>query len=190
MKLLIDSADYRAIARLAEDFGTIIDGVTINPTLLKAQQEPALTIVHEILKTLPYAEVHLQVTEQEPEKIYRQAHDIAALAENMLVKIPCHTPYLPVISRLIDDNIPVNATLVFNVPQAAALAKLGAHYISLFVVLDDAGRKGISVAAQVQEMLDLYGFESELLVASVRSQEHIAGGCGGRRRNHYCSADL
>lgn len=172
MKIFLDTADYKKIAQYAQT--GLIDGVTINPTLLKVQNEPPIKIVREIIKVLPDAEISLQVTEQEPTKIYEQAKSIANLAENMLVKIPCHQPYFPVIEKLIQEDIPVNATLVFNLAQALALAKLGVSYISVFVGrLDDDKRDGLAIAQQVQDMLDHYGFESELLVASVRSKDHV-----------------
>lgn len=174
MKIFLDTANYAQIASYAST--GLIDGVTINPTLLKVQNEPPVKIVREIIKVLPDAEISLQVTEQEPEKIYQQAKAIANLAENMLVKIPCHQPYFPIIERLIQENIPVNATLVFNLAQALTLAKLGVNYISIFVGrLYDDKRDGLLVAQHVQEMLDTYDFDSELLVASVRNKEHVTG---------------
>ena len=174
MKLFLDTADYKKIVQYAS-MG-LIDGVTINPTLLQAQNEAPMKIVHEIIRDLPDAEINLQVTEQEPAQVYRQAHDIIRLSENMVVKIPCHASYLPVIAQLHEDGIPVNATLVFSLSQALEMAKLGVAYISIFVGrLDDNGIDGLEVAATVQEMLDRYGFESELLIASVRSKAHTEG---------------
>lgn len=172
MKIFLDTADYKKIAQYA-DTG-LIDGVTINPTLLKVQNEPPVKIVHEILRMLPNAEVNLQVTEQEPKKVYLQAQQIAQLAENMIVKIPCHNSYIPVIDKLLQNGIPVNSTLVFNLAQALTMAKLGVNYISVFVGrLDDDKQNGLEIAQRVQEMLDNYDFDSELLVASVRTQEHV-----------------
>jgi transaldolase len=174
MKIFLDTADYKKIAECAQT--GLIDGVTINPTLLKVQNEPPVKIVREILRVLPDAEINLQVTEQEPRKVYEQARDIARLADNMLVKIPCHAQYLPVIAQLIQDEIPVNITLVFSLSQALEMAKLGVSYISVFVGrLYDSGIDGLEVAAAVQQMLDLYSFESELLVASVRTKEQVEG---------------
>ncbi len=174
MKIFLDTADYKKIAECAQT--GLVDGVTINPSLLKVQNEPPLKIVREILRVLPEAEINLQVTEQEPHKVYEQAKHIAHLAENMLVKVPCHKMYLPVIAQLIQEDIPVNVTLVFSLSQALEMAKLGVNYISVFIGrLYDNGVDGLEVAAAVQEMLDTYGFESELLVASVRTKEQVEG---------------
>lgn len=174
MKILLDTADYRKIAECAQV--DIIDGVTINPTLLKVQHELPLQIVREILRVLPDAEINLQVTEQEPHRVYEQAQHIAHLADNMVVKVPCHKLYLPVIAQLTGQGIPVNATLVFSLSQALELAKLGVRYISIFVGrLYDNGIDGLEVAATVQEMLDRYDYEAELLVASVRTKEQAEG---------------
>jgi transaldolase len=84
--------------------------------------------------------------------------------------------YLPIIARLIQEDIPVNATLVFTLNQALELAKLGVNYISVFVGrLYDNNVDGLSVAESIQNMLDTYDFDSELLVASVRNAEHVEG---------------
>ncbi len=174
MKLFLDTADYKKIAECSVT--GLIDGVTINPSLLKVQNEPPLKIVQEIIKVLPEAEISLQVTEQDPHKVYEQAKHIVNVADNMLVKIPCHKLYMPVIAQLIQEGIPVNATLVFTLNQAFELAKLGVHYISLFVGrLYDNGVDGLKVATTIQQMLDTYDYDSELLIASVRNPEHIEG---------------
>lgn len=172
MKLFIDSADHKKIAELAQY--NVIDGVTINPTLLKVQQESPIKIVQELVTILPDAEINLQVTDPEPSKVYDQACQIAQLAENMVVKIPCNKQYMPVIAKLIGDGIPVNATLVFSASQALQLAKMGVNYISLFVGrLYDVGVDGFEIAAAIQQMLDTYDYDSELLVASVRKKEDV-----------------
>ncbi len=174
MKLFLDSADYKKIAPYAH-MG-MIDGVTINPSLLKVHAEPPVQIVREMIKQLPEGEICLQVTEMEPEKMYAQAHKIAAIADNMVVKIPCAQRYMSVISRLVQDQVPVNVTLVFTLTQALQIAKLGVNYISLFVGrLEDNNVPGLEVAESVQDMLNAYDFDSELLVASVRSLDHVIG---------------
>ncbi len=174
MKIFLDTADYKKIAECAQT--GLIDGVTINPTLLKVQNESPLKIVREILRVLPEAEINLQVTQTEPHKVYEQARDIARLADNMVVKVPCTQEYLPVIAQLVHDEIPVNITLVFSLSQALEMAKLGVTYISVFIGrLYDSGVDGLEVATAVQEMLDLYSFDSELLVASVRTKEQVEG---------------
>lgn len=172
MKIFLDTADYKKVATCAQT--GLVDGVTINPTTLKAQHESPSKIVSEMLKILPEGEINLQVTQEDPHKVYEQAQEIAAFSENMLVKIPCHEKYLPVINQLLQDGIRVNVTLVFSVSQALLMAKLGVDYISVFVGrLFDNNVNGIEVAGAVQDMLDTYGFESELLVASVRSKEQV-----------------
>ncbi len=174
MKIFLDSADYKKIAECAQT--GLIDGVTINPSLLKTQQESPLKIVREIVRVVPEAEINLQVTECEPHKVYEQARAIAHLTDTMVVKIPCCAQYLPVIAQLIQEDIPVNVTLVFNLNQALEVAKLGVNYISVFVGrLYDNGIDGLEIASSVQEMLDTYSYESELLVASIRTKEQVEG---------------
>ncbi len=172
MKLFLDTAHIPSIETWVNRM--IIDGVTTNPTLLSKEQGEPKMVVQEICALLPHGVVSLEVTEQEPEKVYQQALALAAIAKNVVVKIPCHVRYYEVIARLVAQHIPLNITLVFSVVQSLMMCKLGVRYISPFVGrLDDSGESGIEVVREICAMIDTYAFATEVIVASVRSDEHF-----------------
>jgi transaldolase len=172
MKLFLDTANVVDLRRWAVT--GLIDGVTTNPTHLSEAGGKPLTVVKEICEILPEGEISVEVTEQDPQKLYEQAHQIANIAENVIVKVPCALQYYEVICKLVGDGIPLNITLVFSAAQALLMAKLGVTYISPFIGrLDDSGVDGLEVFATIREALDEYDFESELLAASIRSVDHF-----------------
>lgn len=172
MKLFLDTAHVAAIRHWAAT--GLIDGVTTNPTHVSKEGGSPLALIKQLCAIVPDGEVSVEVTETEPQKVYEQARQIAAIADNVVVKIPCAPEYYEVIRKLVEEEIPLNITLVFSVAQALMMAKLGVVYISVFVGrLEDNGVDGLEIVAAIREMLDEYDFESELLVASVRSVEHF-----------------
>ncbi len=168
MKIFLDTAQVDIIRQYMST--GLIDGVTTNPSLLsKVGGDPRL-VVQQIIQLLPEGDVSVEVTTKEPQEVYNQARAIAALAPNVLVKIPCHQRYYPMIHKLAQEGIRINITLLFNLSQALMMCKLGVEYISLIVGrLDDVNNDGIAVAADVRAMLDQYGFQTQLLLASIRS---------------------
>lgn len=167
MKIFLDTADVAAIKQWAPT--GIIDGITTNPShLSKAGGDPKKTI-QEIFAILPQGEISVEVTEEEPNKVYEQAKKIAALHKQVLVKIPCHINYYPVIKKLVDEKVRINVTLVFTVIQALMMSKLGVTYISPFVGRwDDIDVDGIAMLQEMCELRDNYGFETQVLAASIR----------------------
>lgn len=172
MKIFLDTAHVPSIAIWAGKM--VIDGVTTNPTLLSKEQGDPKSILQKICALLPDGVVSVEVTEQEPKKVYQQAIELAAFAENVVVKIPCHVRYYEVIAMLVEKNIPLNITLVFSVLQGLMMCKLGVDYISPFMGrLDDSGESGIEVVREMCDMIHTYDFATEVIVASVRSREHF-----------------
>lgn len=172
MNLFLDTANIAAIRKVA--LTGLIDGVTTNPTHLSKEGGSPLAVIKQLCALLPDGEISVEVTETEPQKVFEQAREIAAIAENVVVKIPCAPEYYEIISKLVNEGVPLNITLVFSVSQALMLAKLGVVYISVFVGrLDDSGVDGLEVLATIREMLDEYDFDSMLLAASIRSVEHF-----------------
>lgn len=172
MKIFLDTADSAAIAAWGPT--GLIDGVTTNPSHMSAAGGDPKERVLEICAQLPDGEISVEVTEQDAERVYRQAKELAALAENIVVKIPCHVDYYPVIARLVDEGIRVNVTLVFTLIQGLFMCKLGAAYISPFVGrLDDIDVEGSDVLFQLREAIDDYGFDTQILAASLRSVRHL-----------------
>lgn len=174
MKIFLDTANIPAIKKVIAT--GLIDGVTTNPTHLSKESGDIKKHILEICALLPEGEISVEVTEHEPEAVYIQAKKIAALTENVVVKIPCHAAYYQVINRLVNEEVPLNITLVFSLTQALMMAKLGVQMISPFMgrldALDGQGA-GIQLVEQIRDMLDMNGFETELLAASIRSVEHF-----------------
>ena len=172
MKIFLDTANTELIKKWAQT--GLIDGVTTNPTHLSKENKNPTEQVLAICAMLPSGVISVEVVETEPEKVYTQAHAIAALAKNIAVKIPCHAHYYATIKRLVDEGITLNITLVFSLAQGLMMAKLGVHYISPFIGrLDDSNGDGIELVQQLRQMLDWYCFDTQLLAASIRDVAHF-----------------
>jgi len=172
MKIFLDTANIESIQKWAQT--GLIDGVTTNPTHLSKEGKNPTAQVLAICDLLPSGIISVEVTETEPENVYLQARKIAALADNIAVKIPCHAHYYSVIKKLIGEGITLNITLVFSLAQGLMMAKLGAQYISPFIGrLDDVNADGIELVQHLRHMIDWYDFETELLAASIRDVAHF-----------------
>lgn len=172
MKFFLDTAHYTALVK-AKETG-LLDGVTTNPTHLSKEGGNLVELIKKIAQLLAPCDVSVEVTEKDPHEVYAQAHAIAGLASNIVVKIPCHPVYLPVITKLVHEGVPLNITLIFSAVQGLCMAKLNVKYISPFVGrLDDVDSDGISVIQDLRQILDLYSFETQILAASLRSVRHI-----------------
>lgn len=172
MKIFLDTADSSAIKKWAQT--GLIDGVTTNPShLAKAGADPKARVL-EICNLLPDGDVSVEVTEIEPENVYKQAKLIAGLAKNVVVKVPCHEKYYEVIKKLSAEKVPLNITLVFTVLQGLMMAKLGVKYVSPFVGRwDDIDVEGLSVLHEMKQMMYRYEFKTQVLAASLRSVRHF-----------------
>lgn len=172
MRIFLDTANYQEIKNWAAT--GLIDGVTTNPTHLSKEQENPTALVRSLCSLLPQGKISVEVTETEPEKVYKQAKVIAALADNILVKIPCHLQYYPIIKRLVHDNIHLNITLVFSLMQGLCMCKHGVYCISPFVGrLDDIDADGVELVAELRNMIDQYNFSTQLLAASLRTVSQL-----------------
>lgn len=174
MKLFLDTSDIDVLREYIKT--GVIDGVTTNPSnLSKAGNQPR-TRIEEITTLFKHGDVSVEVTEQDPAAMYKQALEIAALAPNVVVKIPCHADYYPVIHRLAQEGINMNITLVFTVAQALMMCKLGVRYISPFVGRwDEIDVDGIALLHELRAMVDNYGFSTMILAASLRHVRHLNG---------------
>src|SRR5215813_10306835 len=171
MKLFIDSGNIADIQKLA-DIG-IIDGVTTNPSLLV--KEPGdfrenLKKICEIVK----GPVSGEVTATDFAGMMREGHDIAALHQHIVVKVPLTRDGIRACKALSGEGIRVNVTLCFSPAQALLAAKAGATYISPFVGrLDDIATNGMDLIREIVEIYDNYEFATEILVASCRHPIHV-----------------
>jgi len=171
MKFFIDTGNTDEI-RAAQKMG-ILDGVTTNPSLLSKESKPYKELLKEICSIVD-GPVSAEVTAVDTEGMLKQAYELAKIADNITVKVPIIREGVAVIKKLSSDGIMVNVTLCFSPTQALIAAKAGATFISPFVGrLDDISSIGMDLIEQIVTIYDNYGFETEVLVASVRTPTHV-----------------
>lgn len=171
MKLFIDTANVAEIAEAAS-WG-ILDGVTTNPSLVAKEGRAYRDLVAEICRIVP-GPVSAEVLATEADAMEREGRELAAIAENVVVKLPITKDGLRVCSRFAEEGIPTNLTLCFSPAQALLVAKAGATYVSPFVGrLDDIGHDGMQLVREMVQMYDAYEFATQVLVASVRHPQHV-----------------
>ena len=172
MKFFIDTANLDEI-REAADMG-VLDGVTTNPSLmLKAGVRDFDAHIQEICAITP-GDVSAEITAIDYETMLSQGRHIATLADNVVVKVPLTLDGIKAIKTFADEGIRTNCTLCFSLPQALIAAKAGAAYISPFVGrLDDISADGMELVRQIVNAYALYGYETEVLAASIRHPMHV-----------------
>jgi len=173
MEFFLDTADIQEIEK-GLDWG-MVDGITTNPSLIAVQKRPYLATVQEIAELVgPERPVSGEVLATDYEGMLSEARRLAGLAPNVVVKVPLGPPGLQAARTLRAEGIRTNVTLCFSANQALLAAKAGAAYISPFVGrLDDAGHDGMALIEEVVTIYANYGFETKVLVASVRSATHM-----------------
>lgn len=171
MKFFLDTANVEEIKKGLE-MG-LVDGVTTNPTLLaKEKRDPNLTI-KEIL-SLVRGPVNLEVLAAEAKGMVAEARQLAGLGEQVVVKIPMTEEGMKAVRTLHAEGIRTNVTLIFQAVQALIAAKAGADYVSPFVGrLDDISTVGMEIVGDIATIYSNYGFETEIIVASVRNPLHV-----------------
>ena len=172
MKFFIDSADTKAIAELAAT--GMVDGVTTNPSLVAKSGRDFKDLIAEIC-SLTQGPVSAEVTALDAATMLSEADELLAIADNVCIKVPLTWDGLKATRSLADNGHKVNVTLCFSANQALLAAKAGAAYISPFVGrLDDIAADGMGLIADIRQIYDNYpDLETEILVASVRSPEHM-----------------
>ena len=171
MKFFIDTASVEEI-RAANAMG-VLDGVTTNPSLVSKEGRAFEEILAEIVEIVD-GPVSAEVTGTDYETILKEARHLAAFHKNIVVKIPIIAEGLKAIKTCTDEGIKVNTTLCFSANQALLAAKAGATYISPFLGrLDDVGATGMDVIHEIRTIYDNYGFDTEILAASIRSPLHV-----------------
>ena len=171
MLFFLDTADIQEIETGLE-WG-MVDGVTTNPSLIAKQGKPYLPTVREVAQLVP-GPVSGEVLATDYEGMLDQGRRLAALADNVVVKLPLGPPGLRAVRTLAAEGIKSNVTLCFSAAQALLAGKAGAAYISPFIGrLDDVGQDGMQLIQEVVEIYDHYDFETRVLVASVRHPMHV-----------------
>lgn len=171
MKIFLDTADIDEIRTLNET--GMVDGVTTNPSLIAKAGRNILDTTAEIC-ALVDGPVSAEVTATDFETMLKEGEKLAAIAENVTVKVPLTVDGLRVCRHLSDKGTMVNVTLCFSAAQALMAAKAGATFISPFVGrLDDIGADGMNLISDIITLYDQYHFDTEVLVASVRGPQHV-----------------
>ena len=172
MKLFVDTGDLDEVKKAAE-WG-VIDGVTTNPTLIAKTGKPFKEVVLKICELMPEGAISAEVVATDYDTMLKEALEISSWSPQIVVKVPLIENGVKLVSTLTDKGIRTNVTLVFSVSQALMAAKAGATYISNFVGrVDDNGADGLGAVRDTVEMVNTYGFDSEVLVASVRHPLHV-----------------
>lgn len=171
MKFFVDTAEIDAIAEL-NDLG-MVDGVTTNPSLIKKSGRDIIEVTKEIC-ALVDGPVSAEVTATDADTMIAEGRKLVELADNIAVKVPLTWDGLKACKTLTDDGHMVNVTLCFSANQALLAAKAGATFISPFIGrLDDINLDGMDLIEDIRTIYDNYGFNTEILAASIRSVNHI-----------------
>lgn len=172
MKFFIDTANPDEI-RKAHEMG-VIDGVTTNPSLISKENRDFESLIKEICEIIQGLPISVEVLSLNFEGMVEEARSLAKMGENIVVKIPMASEGLKAIKVLISEGIKTNTTLVFSPTQALLAAKAGTTYVSPFIGrLDDISQTGMELVEQIVAIFDNYGFESEVIVSSIRHPIHV-----------------
>ena len=173
MKFFIDTANVEDIGK-ANDMG-VICGVTTNPSLIAKEGRDFNEVIKEITTIVdgPISG-EVKATTVDAEGMIAEGREIAKIHPNMVVKIPMTVEGLKATKVLSSEGIPVNVTLIFSANQAILAANAGAAYVSPFLGrLDDINTPGIDLIRNISEIFDIYGYDTEIIAASVRNPIHV-----------------
>lgn len=171
MKFFVDTAKIDEI-RQAVAWG-VCDGVTTNPSLVAQTGKSLDQVVAEITAVVD-GPISVEATALDVEGLWKEAQEIAAVSDNIVVKIPMTAEGMQVTRRCAEAGIKTNVTLVFTPLQALLAAKAGASFVSPFIGrLDDIATDGMQLISDIQQIFTNYAFDTEVIVASVRHPVHI-----------------
>ena len=171
MKFFVDTADVDEIRELA-DTG-LLDGVTTNPSLILKSGRDIMEVTREICGIVD-GPVSAEVTATDFDGMMKEAKVLAEIANNICIKLPLTMDGLKACKALTSDGHQTNVTLCFSANQALLAAKAGATFISPFIGrLDDMGIDGMELIEEIRTIYDNYGFETQILAASIRSVNHV-----------------
>ena len=175
MKFFIDTASLDQITE-AKNLG-ILDGVTTNPSLMAKEgisgRDNIMNHYAQICKIVD-GDVSAEVISTDYDGMMKEAEELAAIADNIVIKIPMIEEGIKAIRSLTDLGIPTNCTLVFSAGQAILAAKAGATYLSPFIGrIDDINWSGMELIAEIAEIYAIQDFDTQILAASIRNSRHI-----------------
>ena len=171
MKFFVDTADVKDIRELSEV--GLVDGVTTNPSLIMKSGRNYEEVTKEICDIVE-GPVSAEVTATDFDGMMRQADSLSKIADNIAIKVPLTMDGLRACKALSSGGQMVNVTLCFSANQALLAAKAGATFISPFIGrLDDMAIDGMDLVAEIRTIYDNYGFDTEILAASIRTVNHV-----------------
>ena len=172
MKFFVDTADVSQIRR-AKEMG-LADGVTTNPSLVSKTGRGFRETLAEICDIVHPGPVSAEVISLEADKMVDEARRLATIADNIIIKVPMTKEGMKAVRILQREGIRTNVTLVFSANQGLLACKAGASFISPFIGrLDDIGHNGMDLVAELLQIKGNYGFETQVIVASIRHPEHV-----------------
>ena len=171
MKFFVDTADVAEIRDLNET--GLLDGVTTNPSLIAKSGRPMLQVIEEICGIVE-GEVSAEVAATDFDGMMKEGTKLAAIADNIAVKVPLTWDGLKACRALRQLGHKVNVTLCFSANQALLAAKAGATFISPFIGrLDDISLEGMELVEDIRTIYDNYDYDTQILAASIRSPNHV-----------------
>jgi transaldolase len=171
MKFFIDTADVREI-REANELG-LVDGVTTNPSLIAKSGRRFEEVIKEITGIVD-GPISAEVISLQHDGMIAEATELVKIHQNIVIKLPMTPEGLKATKTLSSRGIKTNVTLIFTPMQALLAAKAGATYVSPFVGrLDDISQDGMGIIAEIRTIFDNYGYEAQIIVASIRNPVHV-----------------
>jgi len=171
MKFFLDTANIDEIKKGVE-LG-IVDGVTTNPTLISKENKKPRELIEEICSIVD-GPVSVEAVSLDKDGMIKEARELSKIAPNIVIKIPLTEEGLKAVKVLSQEGIKTNVTLCFSPTQALLAAKAGATYVSPFVGrLDDISHVGMELVEKIVTIYDNYGFDTEVIVASIRNPLHV-----------------
>jgi transaldolase len=171
MQFFVDTADIAEIRDLAAT--GMVDGVTTNPSLILKSGRDIIEVTREICDLIP-GPVSAEVAATEAGAMIEEGRRLAAIADNIAIKVPLTWDGLRACRAFADEGRMVNVTLCFSATQALLAAKAGAAFVSPFIGrLDDIGLDGMTLISEIRQIYDNYGFKTKILAASIRTVNHV-----------------
>ncbi|MFG1494507.1 fructose-6-phosphate aldolase [Halobacteriovorax sp. ZH4_bin.1] len=171
MQFFIDTGDINEIKEAAK-WG-IIDGVTTNPSIIAKTGRSQVEVIKDICEIID-GPISAEVIATDKDGMIKEGSELAKIHSNIVIKLPLTENGIAACKWFSENGIKTNVTLCFSSNQALLAAKNGATYISPFIGrLDDIGADGMTLIQEIRHMYDIYGFETEVLAASVRHADHV-----------------
>ncbi|AQS57212.1 MAG: fructose-6-phosphate aldolase [Novibacillus thermophilus] len=172
MKIFIDTANVEQIKQ-AYELG-ILSGVTTNPSLVAKEGRNFEEVLREIADIVGELPVSAEVVSLKADEMVAEGEKLAAIADNIVIKVPMTMEGLKAVHRFTQKGIETNVTLIFSANQALLAARAGASYVSPFIGrLDDINQDGLQLIADIAEIFDIHGLPAEIIAASIRHPVHV-----------------